>query len=248
MFHQAFKCSKNIGLLTITIAALIGIYFPSRHARHYECVNIDNILGSLHLESVESNIQNNNLKNCTYETVLFDPNNKIQIKEVIQQRVYSEPTSGGEYIPKDCKPSISSAIIVPYRNREEQLEIFLHFIHHFLQRQKIHYRIYIVNQKNDLPFNRAKLLNIGAKIAMSDTFPCLILHDLDLIPLNYANIYACSKLPRHMSSSLDTFRYNLPYLTLFGGATSILSTQYKGINGMSNLFEGWGGEDDDFYK
>lgn len=118
--------------------------------------------------------------------------------------------SGGEYLPQDCRPLISSALIIPYRNREEQLEIFLNFIHHFLQKQKIHYRIYLVDQKNDLPFNRAKLLNIGAKVAMSDKFPCLILHDLDLIPLNYANFYACSRLPRHMSSSLDTFRYVNP--------------------------------------
>lgn len=110
-------------------------------------------------------------------------------------------------MPKNCRPLISSAIIVPYRDREAQLRIFLNFIHHFLQRQKIHYKIYIVDQKNYLPFNRAKLLNIGSKVAISDGFPCLILHDLDLIPLNYGNIYGCSKLPRHMSSSLDTFRY-----------------------------------------
>lgn len=43
------------------------------------------------------------------------------------------------------------------------------------------------------------------------------------------------------------FRFNLPYEGLFGGVISITSYQYKSINGMSNLFEGWGGEDDDLY-
>ncbi|XP_044766727.1 beta-1,4-galactosyltransferase 6 isoform X2 [Coccinella septempunctata] len=245
MLCLAVKFGKNISYLIITLAILVGIYFPSRHARHYECVKVDGILRSLHFES---SVQNNNLKNCTYENLLSASTNEIRVDDISQQKSISAPSSGGEFIPKDCKPLISSAIIIPYRRREEQLRIFLNFIHHFLQKQKIHYKIYVVDQDNDLPFNRAKLLNIGAKVAMTDGFPCLILHDLDLIPLNYGNIYGCSNIPRHMSCSLDSFRYNLPYLTLFGGAAAILSEQYKRINGMSNLFEGWGGEDDDFYN
>jgi hypothetical protein len=78
-------------------------------------------------------------------------------------------------------------------------------------------------------------------------FPCLILHDVDLMPMNLGNVYACSPKPRHMSSSLDEFRFNLPYLGLFGGAVAIQSKTFVHINGMSNMFSGWGGEDDDFY-
>lgn len=85
-------------------------------------------------------------------------------------------------------------------------------------------------------------------MAMSMNFTCLILHDVDLIPINSGNIYACSKSPRHMSSSIDVFRYNLPYNSLFGGAVAILSEHLVKINGLSNIFYGWGGEDDDFYK
>lgn len=97
-------------------------------------------------------------------------------------------------------------MIIPYRHRAEQLEIFLKFIHPFLQNQQLHYRIIIVDQNDTLPFNRAKMLNYGAKLAIEHEFDCLILHDIDLIPLNTGNVYACSKFPRHMSSSLDTFR------------------------------------------
>lgn len=44
------------------------------------------------------------------------------------------------------------------------------------------------------------------------------------------------------------FRFNLPYEGLFGGVISILTEQFQEVNGMSNLFEGWGGEDDDLFR
>ena len=38
------------------------------------------------------------------------------------------------------------AIIVPYRNRFEQLKIFLRHMHPFLQRQQLSYQIFIIEQ------------------------------------------------------------------------------------------------------
>lgn len=82
-------------------------------------------------------------------------------------------------------------------------------MHMFLRRQHIHYRIYVVEQVDTRPFNRAKLLNIGAQAAMKAGYPCLILHDVDLLPLKPANLYVCTKRPRHLSSSINKFRYVL---------------------------------------
>lgn len=73
------------------------------------------------------------------------------------------------------------------------------------------------------------------------------MQDVDLMPLNLGNIYACTKRPRHMSSSIDTFRFNLPYYGLFGGAVALPTETFVDINGFSNMFHGWGGEDDDLY-
>lgn len=83
---------------------------------------------------------------------------------------------------------------------------FLVYMHMFLRRQSIHYRIYVVEQVDQRPFNRAKLLNIGAAAAMKAGYPCLVMHDVDLLPLRPANLYACTKCPRHMSSSINKFR------------------------------------------
>lgn len=73
------------------------------------------------------------------------------------------------------------------------------------------------------------------------------MQDVDLMPLNLGNIYACTTRPRHMSASVDTFRYNLPYYGLFGGAIAIQAEQFGHVNGFSNMYQGWGGEDDDMY-
>lgn len=49
-----------------------------------------------------------------------------------------------------------------------------------------------------------------------------------------------------MSASIDKFRYVLTYDYLVGGVLAIKADQYVTVNGFSNRFEGWGGEDDDF--
>ncbi|KAJ9574909.1 hypothetical protein L9F63_007928 [Diploptera punctata] len=154
---------------------------------------------------------------------------------------------GGAWKPPDCISQHEVAIVIPFRNRTLQLQIFLSYMHPFLQRQLLNYRIFVIEQGTKGAFNRAKLLNIGYVEALKTyAYHCFIFHDVDLIPQKLNNMYACTHQPRHMSSSLDTFRYNLPYQELFGGAVAILKKQFELVNGFSNIFFGWGGEDDDF--
>ncbi|CAH1113238.1 unnamed protein product [Psylliodes chrysocephalus] len=235
---------KNIVIISTLIIIVIAVYFPSRHARHYNYISVKDMLNELDLKWPQNNRV---LKNCSYNEIVTNDED-IEISSIKDKREFKKPLLGGEFIPDDCIALEKTAIIVPYRNRSYHLNIFVKYMHWFLQKQKLHYRIFVVNQNDSLPFNRAKMINYGAKMSIRLQYHCLILHDVDLIPINTRNIYACSKLPRHMSSSLDTFRYNLPYLTLFGGAVSITSEQFLKVNGMSNEFFGWGGEDDDFYR
>ncbi|KAG8146874.1 hypothetical protein E2320_013966 [Naja naja] len=154
---------------------------------------------------------------------------------------------GGRYRPFNCESRSRTAIIIPHRNRETHLRHLLYYLHPFLQRQQLHYGIYIVHQAGNATFNRAKLLNVGVKEALKDEeWNCLFLHDVDLIPENDHNLYVCDRWnPRHVSVAMNKFKYNLPYYQYFGGVSALTPDQYMKINGFPNQYWGWGGEDDD---
>ncbi|XP_028156546.1 beta-1,4-N-acetylgalactosaminyltransferase bre-4-like [Ostrinia nubilalis] len=240
-------CKKKVLYCGIIIIVLIIFLHPDMNARRsYEYIEKELIPDTLY-EETAVNFTSSAILECDYHDVLFDDttlSDSLVDGDLIEGHRIRE---GGEFSPSDCKPKFSTAVIVPYRDRAEQLRGFLVYMHMFLRRQSIHYRIFVVEQVDTRPFNRAKLLNIGALAAMRAGYPCLVLHDVDLLPLRPANLYACTKCPRHMSSSINKFRFVLPYLNLFGGAIAITSHQYKTINGMSNEYFGWGGEDDDLY-
>ena len=119
-----------------------------------------------------------------------------------------------------------------------------------MKQNAINYQLFVIEQDDQLPFNRGNLLNIGYYEAMK-LYPklnCFIFHDVDIFPLDLRQLYTCSHTPRHLCSYIDKFRYVLIYPNLFGGGIAINGNQFAQANGYSNLYSGWGGEDDDFYE
>lgn len=55
---------------------------------------------------------------------------------------------GGSWRPPDCTPRHTVAIVIPYRDRWEQLMTLLYTLHPLLQRQQLQYRIFVVEQVN----------------------------------------------------------------------------------------------------
>ncbi|GIY24895.1 beta-1,4-N-acetylgalactosaminyltransferase bre-4, partial [Caerostris extrusa] len=53
---------------------------------------------------------------------------------------------GGRWFPKHCSSWQRVAIIIPYRDRKEQLDIFLQNMHPFLQAQQLDYGIFVIEQ------------------------------------------------------------------------------------------------------
>lgn len=221
--------------ITVFITFVICVW-PNRYAPHYPYIPADEIYAEL----VEKTTQNVSQQlagklSCDYDELIRE--NRFMYREPYISTLLdgSDIQLGGEWRPSTCAPKFSTAIIVVYRQRERQLNAFLTYAHNFLRKQMIHYRIFVIEQFDSKPFNRAMLFNIGSIYASQLDFPCLILHDVDLMPMNLGNLYACSKRPRHMCSSLDKFRFNLLYYGLFGGVVSIETKLFKFVNGMSNL-------------
>lgn len=53
---------------------------------------------------------------------------------------------GGRFQPSNCIARSKVALVIPYRDREEHLRIFLHNLHPILQRQQLDYGIYIIEE------------------------------------------------------------------------------------------------------
>ena len=54
--------------------------------------------------------------------------------------------SGGTWQPTNCRARHRVAVIIPYRDREHHLIILLAHLHPMLQRQQLHYTIFVVEQ------------------------------------------------------------------------------------------------------
>ena len=55
-------------------------------------------------------------------------------------------TATGFWTPRHCIARERVALIVPFRDREQHLRIFLNVLHPLLQRQQIEYTIFLVEQ------------------------------------------------------------------------------------------------------
>ncbi|XP_078264751.1 beta-1,4-galactosyltransferase 4-like [Rhinoraja longicauda] len=154
----------------------------------------------------------------------------------------------GMFAPQECHSLQRVAILIPFRNREKHLLYLLEHLHPFLQRQLVDYGIFIINQAGNGVFNRAKLLNVGFLEAMKEReWDCFIFHDVDLVPENDYNVYLCDREPKHFIVGRNSTGYRLPYKALFGGVTALSGEQFLKVNGFSNRYWGWGGEDDDLF-
>ncbi|CAJ0930054.1 unnamed protein product, partial [Mesorhabditis belari] len=162
------------------------------------------------------------------------------------EKIFNNLEKGGHGTPSKCFARHRVAIIVPFRDRLPHLKILLHNLIDLLQKQQIDFAIFAVEPLANNTFNRAKLMNIGYVEALR-LYPwtCFIFHDVDLMPEDDRNLYSCPQQPRHMSVAIDKFGYSLPYRSIFGGISGLTKEHMQKMNGFSNSYWGWGGEDDD---
>ena len=133
------------------------------------------------------------------------------------------------------------AIIVPYRDRDEHLMRFLPALESSNLLEGIDYEILIVEQEKGKPFNRGKLLNVGAIQSHTASYYCF--HDVDMLPV--VSDYSYVEVPTHLAAEAEQFDFKLPYQGYFGGVTLFDKHSFIKVNGYSNEYWGWGAEDDD---
>jgi len=136
-------------------------------------------------------------------------------------------------------------IIVPYRDRYEQLEYFKKYMISYLYKLKIKYELIIIEQDNAKLFNRGVLLNIGFKYAKKLKCDYVIFHDVDMIPIDAD--YSYSDKPLHLATYFEKNKKmnRIVFDEYFGGVTLFPIEDFEKINGYSNKYWGWGFEDSD---
>jgi hypothetical protein len=146
-------------------------------------------------------------------------------------------------------------IVVPYRAREQHLELFVPHVRACFARDlgasKIPYRVTIVEQENGLPFNRGAVKNIGFLLGREHS-DYTVFHDIDFLPIWADYSYAETLTPlawygaeaRPIIPGRPELAINV-LSAFFGGVVLAPNALFKRVNGYSNLYWGWGFEDID---
>ena len=131
------------------------------------------------------------------------------------------------------------SIVIPYRNRAVHLAKFLkHYRPKFPDAEFM-----VIEQSIHKPFNRGLIKNIGALLSQADYF---IFHDVDMLVQGPAD-YSYTEHPTHFATHASQFGWKMPHDKYFGGVVGFNRADFEKINGYSNQFWAWGGEDDSLY-
>jgi len=129
------------------------------------------------------------------------------------------------------------AVVIPFRDRHHHLPCLLSRLRGFC--------VIVVEQTDDLPFNRGALLNAGYVKARELGHQRVILHDCDLIPDDTLLRMYDEPWPRPVVHFGARFRRYNNSRTYFGGVHGFTAGHFPGY---PNHFWGWGGEDDALRK
>ena len=150
----------------------------------------------------------------------------------------------------DDRPKHKLAVVVPFRDRFDEILIFGPWMSKFLTEQlgAGNFEIFIVNQADKYRFNRASLINVGYWAAKNASCDYMVMHDVDLLPNNKELSYRYPSKERdihHLASPEYHPMYH--YKKYVGGVLMLRLSDFENMNGMSNKYWGWGREDDEFY-
>ena len=130
-------------------------------------------------------------------------------------------------------------IILPVRNREENLKEYLEKMIPIFNYQNIDYKIFVIEQSKNNRFNKGKINNIGFLEALKENKnnTRFLFNDVDNYPLKRDLIDYNTKI-----KGVHHFFGSPKWL---GGFFMTDKNTFQKVNGYSNNYWGWGGEDKD---
>lgn len=150
------------------------------------------------------------------------------------------------------------SIIIPYRNREEHLQIMLPRLKEFFKDES--YEIIVSEQNDNDNFRIACVENIGFQYAKGDI---IVLQQVDYYPTEDVSydVTDCPILPARKGIFLDKDNQSpREFLDIpggyrkwseeidpafYGGVIVMKREHFEAINGLNPLYKGWGNEDED---
>lgn len=198
-------------------------------------LSTDNTRTPTHAPSVGVLIEESNNKN-EYN---ISEGAKIQYQECshisfsLEENNIISDTYNNSIIPK-------IVFIIPYRNRETQLQSFKTHMKYILEDYKqSDYAIYYIHQTDQRVFNRGAMKNIGF-LVVKNKYPndykkiTLVFNDVDTMPTR-KNLF-------HYDTSSGVVKHFFGFTYTLGGIFSIKAYDFERINGFPNYWA-WGYED-----
>ena len=134
-------------------------------------------------------------------------------------------------------------VIIPYRDREKHLNYFIENTIPLFNKYLKNYKVVVIEQGNNFPFNRGILINIGYDI-FKDRTKYIITHDVDINPYkNGIKKFYNKKVDDNTIMGIYT-----SFCNTLGGIIKMKANTFKKINGFPNNFWGWGLEDIELQK
>eukprot|EP01137_Pigoraptor_chileana_P012473 Opistho-2@4358 len=176
--------------------------------------------------------------------------NRLVVRYFVEKILETSPLRFGG-TPATCSMEEKFAIIIPFRNRNAHLAMYIKYMSwYFAQQPKpvCVEGVYVIEQYDDAPFNKGWLMNAGYDILKRTGITHYVFNDVDFLPVLGVDYGVRPLLPTQLSSEADVHAYRRSYLENTGGCWTLTADMMERINGYSNKYLGWGGEDDDFYQ
>jgi hypothetical protein len=252
---------------------MLGYILSTHYRNKQKKCSLSSLITSVNSKLKESIPRNNTQE--PYEPLLSNEINYDPFKSNVQleRHLFGSLKVGGIFTPQfttkaPCnEESIDFVVfIVTFtRNRTDNLALFLINMHNYLQKAEylFKYKIVVVEQLRTQTgmFNKGRLYNSAVKYIIDqqpleeEIVDCIVLHDVDLIPsadsfmLGEYGDYRCRQMPWHLSQKvrhLNDYKDHVYLGFLSGGILSLRLEHFIDVNGFSNRFFNWGGEDVSF--